>query len=120
MKIKKEKTIEIQEEVRIPQGDQEIILEKGDRIQILEASFNDDKLNNKLISLINEFIQGYSGPGHFNSQQYFDVFRYILGFVANDFNDLIRDDFDLFDDKDKLIAKTLISTPIKNFQRFYI
>ena len=112
--------IEIQEEVVIDQEGKKIILEKGDKIKVLEASFNDDKLNNELVSLLNEFIQGYGESGPLNSQQYFDVLRYILGFVANDFNDLIRDDFNLFTDKDKLVAKTLISTPIKNFQRFYI
>ena len=111
--------IEIQEEVKIEQDGKKIILEKGDKIKVLEASFNDDKLNNELLSLLSEFIQGYGGPGYSDSQQYFDVLRYILGFVANDLNDLIRDNFDLSTDKDKLVAKTLISTPIKNFQRFY-
>ena len=37
MKIEKRKEIvEIQEEVRIPQGDHELILEKGDKIEILK------------------------------------------------------------------------------------
>jgi hypothetical protein len=32
----KENVIEIQEEIRIPQGDQELVLEKGDRLRVLE------------------------------------------------------------------------------------
>lgn len=38
MKIEKKKEIvEIQEEVRIPQGDHDLILEKGDKIEVVEA-----------------------------------------------------------------------------------
>ena len=42
MRIEKRKEIvEIQEEVRIPQGDHEIILEKGDMIEVVNESSSD-------------------------------------------------------------------------------
>jgi hypothetical protein len=46
--------VEIQEEVRIPQGDQDIILEKGDKIRILENNvyslFSENDRGRKLIA----------------------------------------------------------------------
>ena len=41
---KRFKEFEVQEEVRIPQDDHDIILEKGDRIQIIEESFTENSL----------------------------------------------------------------------------
>lgn len=43
MKIEKKKEIiEIQEEVRIPQGNQELILEKGDQIEVLKNDLQEE------------------------------------------------------------------------------
>lgn len=51
MKIEKKKNevVEIQEEVRIPQGNQELILEKGDRIEILKDNFQEEIDINKIV-----------------------------------------------------------------------
>lgn len=51
MKIekKKENIVEIQEEVRISQDDRELILEKGDRIEILKDNFQEEIDINKIV-----------------------------------------------------------------------
>lgn len=59
MKIEKKKdenVIEIQEEIRIIQDDQEIILEKGDRIEILSESFEYDQKVGTVYGFTNELV----------------------------------------------------------------
>lgn len=60
MKIEKKKNevVEIQEEVRIPQGDQELILEKGDRIKVLSK----EKINEQEDYDVNELVKMIDYP----------------------------------------------------------
>ena len=116
----RENIVEIQEEVSIPQDGKKIILEKGDKIQILKEFYiNKNNIESDFLELLNANIPGYGESGPMDGKQYLATFNYLLGIISNDLKDAIKNEFSYFTDETVYQARKMLTSSLQSFLKNY-